>query len=372
MLSRTWLVVLVAALLMISTSRAAVASDPFNKVADTTNQRIVKLFGSGGFGKLKNYGSGILISPEGHILTVANQMLDTSELVVHLYDGRRMKAVVLATESELDVALVKIKIEGKKIDEPTGLDLPFFDINEAAKRPLATTGDWVLAFGNEFEIAMRDEPVSIQRGIIAAYSKLHGRLGIFDFPYNGEVYVIDAITNNPGAGGGALTDRNGKLLAIVGRELRNAQTETWMNYAVPIGAKVEIKDGEKSTVVSIPEFVAKAMKGQYKSTRRVQQQTGPGGYHGIVFVPNILDRTPPYIEELLPDSPAVKSGLKPNDLVSFVDGEPTVSIKMFQDMMKKTRPGTTIRIEVRRGDSLQTIELKLEEYPKTATTPNKK
>ena len=71
---------------------------------------------------------------------------------------------------------------------------------------------------------------------------------------------------------------------------------------------------------------------------------------------------------LISDSPAVKAGLKPNDLVSFVDGEPTVSIKMFQEMMKKTRPGTTLRIEVRRGDSLQTIELKLEDYPKTATT----
>ena len=90
------------------------ASDPFSKAADEVNTRTVKLFGSGGFRGVANYGTGVLVSPDGHILTLASQMLDTSELIVHLYDGRRMKATVVATEPELDVALLKVKIEGKK------------------------------------------------------------------------------------------------------------------------------------------------------------------------------------------------------------------------------------------------------------------
>ena len=349
---------------------SAQAADPFDRIAEEVNVKTVKLFGAGGFRGVTNYGTGILISPDGHILTIASPMLDTAEMIVHLYDGRRMKAVVLGQEPELDIALLKIKLDGKKIDEPTGLELTCFDLDAAVKRDLAKPGDWVLSFANQFEIAMRDEPVSVQRGVVAAVTKLTGRRGIFDFVYTGQVYVVDAITNNPGAGGGALTDRRGNLLGVVGRELRNALAETWINYSVPINARVDIKDGDKTTSVSIPEFVAKAKKGEYKARPKVIATTGPGGYHGLVFVPNVLERTPPYIEEFEPNSPASKAGFLPGDLVGFVDGEPIGSIKAFQDAIKKTRSGMVLRVEVRRGDGLQTVELKLGDHPKP-TLPKK-
>src|SRR5207248_1963835 len=112
-----------------------------------------------------NYGTGIVISKDGHIVTVASQLLDTAELVVHTYDGLRYKAKVLATEPELDIALIYIRLDGKKPEEPNGLDLDFYDFDAAAKRPPAQTGDWVLALSNTFEIALRDEPLSVQRGV---------------------------------------------------------------------------------------------------------------------------------------------------------------------------------------------------------------
>jgi serine protease Do len=345
------------------------AGDPFSDVSEQVNQKMVKLFGSGGFRGIASYASGFLISPDGHILTNASQSIDTSEIIVHLYDGRRMKATLVVAEPELDLAMLKIKVEGKKLDEPTGLDLPYFDLLEAAKRPRPGPGTWVLSFANQFEIAMRDEPVSIQRGVIAANTKLFGKRGIFDFQYTGDVYVVDAITNNPGSGGGALTDRKGNLLGIVGRELKNSLSETWINYAVPVNAKVDIRDGEKVRSISVPEFVTLAMKGQYKPVQRPEQISGPGGYHGIEFVPNVVERTPPYVESITPGSPAAKAGVQINDLVSFVDGEPIYSIKSFQDYMKKTRPGMTVRLEVRRGETLQTVEVKLDDYPKNFPGP---
>lgn len=347
----------------------AAASDPVTEVADEVNQKLVKLFGSGGFRGIANYGTGILISPDGHILTVASPMLDTAELIVHLSDGRRMRAEVIVAEPQLDLALVKIKVEGKKPDEPTGLDLPYFDFAAAAKRQPVGPGDWVLAFGNMYEIAMRDEPLTVQRGIVSAYTKLHGRRGIFDFPYTGDVYMIDAITNNPGAAGGALTDRKGNLLGVVGREVRNILSETWINYAIPVGAKAEIKDGEKTVTLGVAEFVERAMKGQYKPVQRAKEATGPGGYHGIVFVPDILERTPPYVEDVVPGSPAAKAGIRADDLVSFLDGEPVQSIKAFHDYIRRTRPGSKARFEVRRGDNLQTVEVPLGEHPKAASPP---
>jgi serine protease Do len=222
----------------------------------------------------------------------------------------------------------------------------------------------VLGFSNIFEIAMRDEPVSVQRGVIAAYAKMHGRRGIFDFPHTGDVYVIDAITNNPGASGGALTDRKGNLLGVLGKEIKNSLSETWMNYAVPIGAEVEVKDGEKTVKISLPQFVELGMKGQYKPVKRPEVATGPGGYHGIRFVPNVLERTPPFVEEVVPGSPAAKAGIRVDDLISFIDGEPIYSIKSFNDAIKKTRPGMKLRFDVRRGDNLETIEIELGEHPK--------
>jgi serine protease Do len=370
MTTRFYLTLAAAALALAGPApQPAAAADPFHEVSEQVNQKLVKLFGSGGFRGIASYGTGILISPDGHILTVASPLLDTSELIVHLYDGRRMRAGVIVIEPELDLALVKIKTEGDRPDAPAGLDLPYFDFPAAAKRPPAGPGDWVLAFGNMYEIAMRDEPMTVQRGVVAAYTKLHGRRGIFDFPYTGDVYMIDAITNNPGSAGGALTDRKGNLLGIVGREVRNVLSETWVNYAIPAAGQVEIKDGEKTVTLSIPEFVEKAMAGTYKPVQKAKEVAGPGGYHGIIFVPDILDRTPPYVEEVVPGSPAARAGIRPDDLVSFVDGEPVYSIKAFHEYIRRTRPGTTVRFEVRRGDVLQTIEFALGEHPKPPPQP---
>jgi S1-C subfamily serine protease len=351
------------ALLLLLTAAPAAADEPFRAVADEVNGKLVKLFGSGGFRGVANYGTGIVVSPDGHILTAASSLLDTSELIVHLHDGRRVRAAVVVTEPELDAALVRVKVEGKKPAEPTGLDLPFFDFAEAAKRPMAAPGDWVLAFGNQFEFAMRDEAVTVQRGVVSAVAKLSGRRGIFDFPYSGEVYVVDQVTNNPGGAGGALTDRKGHLLGVVGRDVKNTLTETFVNYAIPVGAKVEVKDGDKAVTLSLPEFVEKAMSGQYKPVKRDRTAAGPGGYHGIVFVPSVVERTPPYVEGVRPGSPAAKAGLRPDDLVSFIDGEPVYSVKGFADAMRRTRPGATVRLEVRRGDKLQTVEVTLDDHP---------
>lgn len=364
------------------TSRSA-ASDPFNEVAEQTNKKLVKLFGAGGFSRLNNFGTGIIISKDGYVLTVASQLLDTSDLVVHLYDGQRLKAQVVVVEPELDAAIIKIRAEGKKLEDPLDFDLPHFDFAEAAKRPRAQVGDWVLALSNTFEIALRDEPLSVQRGVLMAYTKLAGRRGVFEFPFTGDVYVTDMVMNNPGAAGGALIDRKGNLLGVIGREIKNSLSDTWMNYAIPITAKVDIalretakdKDGkekeeEKTVTVTMPEFIAKGMKGEYKPVKRPTLVAGEGGYHGIIFVPNVLERTPAYVEDVVPESPASKAGIRPDDLVSFVDGEPVVSIKAFHEWFRKnTRPGQMVRVEVRRGEALQTIELQLGAHARKPVPP---
>src|SRR5688500_3146017 len=87
---------------------SARADQSFAEIADEVNTKMVKLFGSGGFKGLASYGTGVLVDPRGYILTVASPLLDTRDLRVHLYDGRRYHAKVVVVELKLDVALVKI------------------------------------------------------------------------------------------------------------------------------------------------------------------------------------------------------------------------------------------------------------------------
>lgn len=347
---------LLAVALLGLSAALVMAQQPFTPVAEQVNRKMVKLFGAGGFKGLPSYGTGVLVSPDGHILTVNNHILTTTDLRVHLYDGRFYHAKVLAKEPELDAALVKI--------EGNVSGLPYFDMAAAAARPAGQAGDWVLAFSNQFQIATRDEPMSVQRGVIAAYTELRGRRGVFEAPYNGEVYFVDAIACNPGSAGGILTSRKGELLGILGRELKNTLTDTWINYAVPIQAKAEIQRDDKTVTVTMAAFVREAIAGTYKQGER-RKKEDRGGFTGIVLVANAVSATPPYVEEVLPGSPAAQAGLRPDDLIVYLDGELVPSIRAFRDIMRQVGPGTEIKLEVQRGARLHSIKLKLTELPKT-------
>jgi len=183
--------------------------------------KIVKIHGAGGFQGLEAYQTGMLVSPEGHILTALSHVLDTDRIDAVLHDGRRFDAKLLGADPKLEAAVLKIDAAG----------LPCFDLSQAVR---LEAGRGVLAFSNLFGVAVGAEPVSVQQGVVAVVARLEGRRGAYDTPYHGPIYVLDATTNNPGAAGGALVDRRGRLAGMLGKELRNARNHTWLNYAVPI------------------------------------------------------------------------------------------------------------------------------------------
>jgi S1-C subfamily serine protease len=322
---------------------------------------MVKLYGAGGFKGLPSYGTGILVSADGFILTANTTILNTEIIKVHTYDGRVFDAKVVYKEPELDSALLKIQ-EDK-------LRLPHFDVAAAAAKPLAQPGDWIVAFSNQFNIATRDEPMSVQRGNIAAYTELRGRRGIFEAPFAGEVYFVDVIACNPGAAGGVITNRRGELLGILGRELKNTLSDSWINYAIPIQAKVEMvrvkKDNKEVTeMVSIAQFVEEGRKGTYTNSVRARTKDKHAGFTGIVLVPNAVSQTPAYIDEILPGSPAAKAGLRPDDLIVYIDGELVPNIQMYRRMISSFPPGTELVLDVQRGRKLETVKLKIDPMPK--------
>src|SRR5947209_3332607 len=125
-----------AVALLFLSAGALHAQQPVTQVAGQVNKKMVKLFGAGGFKGLPSYGTGVVVSHDGYILTANNHILNTVDLRVHLYDGRFYHAKVVMKEPALDLALVKIE---EKVD-----GLPYYDVAEEAARPLAGPGDMVL------------------------------------------------------------------------------------------------------------------------------------------------------------------------------------------------------------------------------------
>src|SRR5262249_52962379 len=119
------------------------------------------------------------------------------------------------------------------------------------------------------------------------------------------------------------------------------------------------------------EFSQKGMKGLYKPKPKPAAITGPQGYHGLVLVPDAVERTPPFVDDVLPNSPAAKAGLRPDDLIVYVNAEKITSIKELRRLIDKAQPGTSFKLEVRRGDRLVGLDLKLEALPVKAGRPKR-
>ncbi|MBN1393623.1 MAG: serine protease [Pirellulales bacterium] len=304
----------------------ALAADTFEQ----THPKVVKIYGAGGFSGMESYQSGIVISPDGYILTVFSYVLDTDYVTVGLSDGRELDARLIGADPRLEVAVLKIEAEG----------LPCFDLSKAVK---LTAGSRVLAFSNLFGVALGDEPVSMQKGTVSIVTKLAARRGVFETPYRGPVYVIDAITNNPGAAGGALVDTDGCLAGILGKELHNSLNHTWLNYALPVEeirkSVEEIEEGK---------FVAER---DPEEARKPQRSLDPAAL-GIVLVPDVLERTPPYVDRVLPSSPAEKAGLQPDDLIILVGDRLIQSRRELVEEMEFVDYADPIELTVIRGRNL--------------------
>lgn len=321
-------------LLFAFTAHAAAQNLPL--VIREAQTRQVKIYGAGGFQGLEAYQSGFLISDEGHILTVYSYVLDSNYVTATLDDGTKFEAKLLGADPKLEVAVLKIDLKGHAVN--------FYDLSKAIP---GSAGQRVLAHSNLYGVAVGDEPVSVQRGVISSVSKLEARRGVYDTLYTGDVYVLDAMTNNPGAAGGALTNWRGDLLGMLGKELRNSRNNLWLNYAVPIASLNEsierIKAGKAPPVGN--DLAAPKLKNPL-SLKAL----------GIVLVPNVLERTPPFVDEVRPNSPAAKAGLQPDDLVLFVDDQLVQSCQALTKLLERIELDTPIKVTImREKDRIQEL-----------------
>jgi serine protease Do len=285
------------------------------------------------------YQSGVLISREGHILTAYSYVLDTDYISVVLSDGRKFEAKLLGADPRLEIAVLKI----------AGADLPYYDL---AKSPAGRLADNVLAFSNLFNVAIGDEPASVQHGIISALAKLEAQQGVFETPYRGPIYVLDAKTNNPGAAGGALVTRRGELLGILGKELKNSLNSTYLNYAIPVA---ELRESVEA--IKAGKMVARRDAEPKQKPRRSLTLDALG----LTLVPDVLERTPPYVEQVRAGSPAEKAGVHPDDLIILLGDHLVQSCKFLHGDLDYIDYQDPVKLTLLRGQELIEVTLQGEE-----------
>jgi serine protease Do len=318
--------------LLLVASSAAAQSAPrmglgsINGVAVQAELKTVKLYGAGGIAGLDTYQSGFFIDEAGHILTVWSTVLDIDKVIAVTSDGRRLEASVVGVDPNLEIAVLETKQS----------QLEFFELKTARD---AEVGERVLALSNLFGIATGREMASVQKGVVMARTRLDARRGTFTSVYQGPIYVIDAMTNNPGAAGGALTDFQGRLLGMLGKELRDARAGVWLNYAIPIS---QLKTSVENILTGKP--IAK-VDGNKPAIDKPHSLLALG----ITLVPDILPKTPAYVDSVQPGSPAAKAGLKNDDLILSVNSTRVTSQVAFRQELQGIDRGDTLTLLVQRG-----------------------
>jgi S1-C subfamily serine protease len=269
-----------------STVEAVISAEP----------KMVKVYGAGGVRGLEAYQSGFLISADGHVLTAWSYVLDTDTVIVTLHDGRRFDAKLIGADPRVEIAVLKIDARPSE----------HFVLSDAVT---LQPGDRILAFSNLYGIATGDEATSVLHGSVSATTHLAARRGVFKTPYEGPVYILDAVTNNSGAAGGALTDHRGRIAGVLGKELRSIETNAWLNYAVPVS---EIRDSVRSIIDGI------TIESNADSADPVERPWRLRDI-GLRLVPNVMTVTPPYVESVVAGSAADTAGLQSDDLIMYLN-----------------------------------------------------
>jgi len=310
-------------------------ADDLALASNTVQSKMVKIYGAGGLKGLEAYQSGFLISGNGHILTVWSYVLDTDYITIVLDDGRKFEGKIVGADPRLEMAVLKIDSQ----------ELDHFSLSKSVT---LKPGARILTISNLFGVATGDEACSVLHGIIAATTSLNARRGAFKSPYQGPIYVLDAISNNPGAAGGALTDSQGNLAGLLGKELRNAQNGTWLNYALPIA----------QLTTAVEDIIA----GRTRPRSFDETVKRPDNPHtlkslGIRMVPDVLAKTPPFVDSITRKSVAEQKGFRPDDLILYLNNRRIDSLNTLVNEIALIDKIDEITVIIQRDNNLINITL---------------
>lgn len=345
-------------LLTLLTLTPALDDHGFQRAIDTTLPRVVKLYGLR-VGLEAGYGSGVIVSPEGHVLTVYSLLIDARNVRAVTADGSTYDAEVVFRDMERQLALLRLANPAAGPPDPAGqaaraesppTSFPCFDLAEEVE---LLPGDWILAAGNAFKVAEGDEPVSIAHGVFSARTRLDARRRVRDFPYHGDVLVIDAITSNPGAPGSAVVNLDGRFIGMIGREVVSNLTHTHFNYAIPRDVLLRFYQ----TAIS-----ADAADAALATTAGTTMEAGHPTPQDLGFRLSAVGykRVLPFVEFVRIGSPAQIAGMRKDDLILSVNGRSVATVEEVEQRLKAAQPGDPLTLVLRRDRNIVTANVTTE------------
>jgi serine protease Do len=273
----------------------------------------------------KALGSGVIVSPEGYILTNNHVVEGAKEVSVTLHDKRELKARVIGTDPRTDVAILKVD----------GGSLPTLTLADSSK---VEVGDIVLAIGNPFGVGQ-----TVTAGIVSATGR--GGLGIEQV----EDFIQTDAPINPGNSGGALVDDEGHLIGINTAILAgNSGGNQGIGFAVPINMARHDMDEilahgkvEHGYLGILPQDVTPAL------AKAFHTRAGDGALVG----------------EVTPGSPAARGNLQQGDIIIAVNGEPVVDANQLRSKIGLMNPQTTVTLKVLRNGATKDVPVTLGDFP---------
>lgn len=272
-------------------------------------------------------GSGVIISPDGYIVT-NNHVIDEAErLQVTLNDNRSFDATVIGTDPTTDIALIKIDAENLPI-------IPMGD-SEALK-----VGEWVLAVGNPFGFTS-----TVTTGIVSAKARSIGD-STGSKPMGIESYIQTDAAVNPGNSGGALVNLNGDLVGI--NTAIYSQTGNYAGYSFAVPTSIV-----KKVVSDLRQYgaVQRAILGvttQNLTSDLAKEKDIKAVTKGVYVVSFNEGR-----------SSAKEAGIETGDVIIAINGTPTDNVAQLQEQVVKHRPGDKINVDLIRNNSKKTVTVTL-------------
>lgn len=273
----------------------------------------------------KALGSGVIVSPEGYVLTNNHVVDGATDVKVTLSDKRELQARIVGTDPKTDVAVLKIEADNLK-------PLTIGDSSQVE------VGDVAIAIGDPFGVGQ-----TVTKGIISA--KGRGGLGIEDY----EDFLQTDAPINPGNSGGALVNDRGELIGINTAIISHGSGgNQGIGFAVPANLARQVMDQilKNGKVVRaylgiLPQDVTPSMA----------KALGTKEARGIV------------VGDVTPSSPAQESGLQRGDILLEVNGEPVSDSNQLRMGISMMSPGTTVKLKVIRNGSERDVAVKLAEMP---------
>jgi serine protease Do len=275
--------------------------------------------------KQEGLGSGVIITPDGYILTNNHVVDNADEVKVQVGDdGDEYTAKVIGTDPKSDIAI--IKIDAKK-------SLPAITVADSDK---IQVGDVVLAVGNPFGIGQ-----TVTMGIVSATGRATMGMEYEDF-----IQTDAAI--NPGNSGGALVDAEGRLLGINTAILSRSGGNQGIGFAIPINLAKSVMDSIVENGRVIRGFLGVNIQ---NITPDLEKQF------------DLKEREGALVADVTPNSPASKAGLKNGDVILEFDGKDIKDIRHLKLQVAETAPGKEVPIKVSRDGEVKTLHATLKELP---------